>query len=241
MLKALERQEAAEKTLEDEEKPAPLEQTKTVAMAAPHEPSDMVGPGINRVFTGATLVEATDAPSESTPSMSSDDVSESPSGSPATPIHKRHWVPTSTSEARKGSNITVEQRPKAIAISTMVSDDETFKIPRRLRRLPSIDGPLSTAEPDKASDVDEAVADAKKTLSIVRQKEQSTRPLRITRPDPQHQADEKIQQKFQQSVDEELEIKSFNAKDWLRVAAWWLLKVRFDLILWSFLSGSLLV
>jgi len=230
MLRALKRQEAAQETLEDEDELAPLQKSKTAPTVAPSETSNMDGLGIKRAFTGSTLVEQpSNLSPESTPSMSSEDATEAATTSPATSTHKSHWVPKPTGKARKDSNMSVERGPKAYPPTPMPSDDmghDVFKNPPRSRRLKSLGAESTVTDLGRPRDVDEVVADAMKTLSIIRQKEQSARPLRIVRQDPQHQADEALRRRFQQLVDDELKLRRLNARNWLRVATWWLLKVR---------------
>ena len=230
MIRALERQEAAQETPDDEDELAPLQKSKTAPTVAPSDASDMDVLGIKRAFTGSTLVEqASNVSPESTPSMSSEEAMELAAASPVTPKHKRNWVHTSTGRARKGSNKSIERGLRAFPPSPMASDDtghEAFRKPPRSRRLQSTGGESTLTDLGKPRDVGEVVADAMKTLSIIKQKEQSARPLRIVRQDPQHQADEALERRFQQLVDDELKIRRLNARDWLRVATWWLLKVR---------------
>lgn len=83
----------------------------------------------------------------------------------------------------------------------------------------------TTFKGGKPQDVGEAVAEAIKELSKIRQKEQSSRPLRIVRQDPVHRPDDSLKERFQRLADDELRIRRLNARDWLRVATWWLLKV----------------
>ena len=73
--------------------------------------------------------------------------------------------------------------------------------------------------------VEEAVADARRQLLTVRQREQSSRPLRVVGQDPQRTPDPALSALFQKSANDELQIRRLNARDWLRVATWWLLKV----------------
>lgn len=230
MLRALKRQEVAQETLEDEDELAPLQKSKTAPTVAPSEASNMDGDGIKRAFTGSTLVEQpSNLSPELTPSMSSEDATEFANTSPATSTYKSHWAPKSTGKARKDSSMSVERGPKAYPPTPMPSDDighETFKNLSRPRRLKSLGAESTITDLGRPRDVGEVVADAMKTLSIIRQKEQSARPLRIVRQDPQHQADEALRQRFQQLVDDELKLRRLNARNWLRVATWWLLKVR---------------
>lgn len=71
----------------------------------------------------------------------------------------------------------------------------------------------------------EAVADARRQLVSVRQREHSSRPLKLVSQDPERTPDPALCAIFQKSADDELQIRRLNARDWLRVATWWLLKV----------------
>lgn len=57
----------------------------------------------------------------------------------------------------------------------------------------------------------------------IRIMEQSLRQLRIEHKD--HQPDDILKEQFQNLVDDELRLRGLDARDWLRVATWWLLKV----------------
>lgn len=232
MIKALERQENAQET-PDEDELAPLQRSKTTPTVAPSETSELDGLGIKRAFTGTTLVEPTaTVSSDSTPSMSSEDASDIMDASPATQKHNRPRASTSTSRARKGSNMSIKRDPKDSPPSPILSDDvgsDTLKKPSRSHRLMSVGEASILTKSSRPQDVSEVVADAMKTLSIIKQKEQSARPLGIVRPDPKHQADEGLKQLFQQHVDDEREIRRLNARDWLKVATWWLLKAKYNM------------
>ena len=227
MIRALERQEATEGIDDKDDELAPLQKSKT-APTAPSEPSEAGshGTGISRAFTGTTLVDPSMAVSpESTPSMSSEDTLELAAASPATPKHKREWVPTSNGKARQGS---LDRDLKTFSSNPMTFGElnsDTATKPLRSRRLLSSGGEMTTAKEDEPQNVGDVVAYAMKTLSLIRQKEQSARPLRVVRQDPQHAPDDALRKRFQDLVNDELQIRRLNARDWLRVATWWLLKV----------------
>ena len=231
MMKALERQAAPEEVIDDDDQLAPLQKCKTVP-AAGSDPSDADGHGlgIRRQFTETTLVEPNvGASPDSTPSLSSEDASEVASPPPITPKHKSHWMPTTTEKTRKGGSFSLDRDLKATPQNPIpygVVGNDLARTSARPPRLLSLGTESTTTEQEKPQNVDEAVAEAKKTLSLIRQKEQAARPLRIVRQDPQHAPDEALKKRFQQLVDEELKIRRLNARDWLRVATWWLLKVR---------------
>ena len=223
MIKALERQEASEgEAIDDEDDQlGPLKKSKTVPTVPPETfDANGLGLGIKRTVTEDTLVESNlGASPESTPSMSSEDTSEVASG---TPRHKKQWTPISTGRARPGGSFSTDRDLKAFAPNTTNSGDLGDDFPQKPTRPRRGD----TARYEKVQNVGEVVADAMKTLSLIRQKEQSARPLRIVRQDPQHTPDQALKMRFQELVDDELKIRRLNARDWLRVATWWLLKVR---------------
>lgn len=233
MIKALERQEASEGEAidDDDDQLASLQDSKIIPTAFPESlDANGLGFGMKRVVTEDTLVESNMGGSpESTPSMSSEDASEVASTLPITPKHKRQLAPLSTGSARPwGSNgkdrdlNTFSPNP----IPSRNREDGYPQKPTRSRRHPSSGGESTAARREKPQNVDELVADAMETLTLIRQKEQAARPLRIVRQDPQHVPDQALKRRFQELVDDELKIRRLNARDWLRVATWWLLKVR---------------
>lgn len=249
-MKALERQMVPEEVADEDDQLAPLQKSKTVPTAGfdPLDPDDH-GLGIRRQFTETTLVDPNvGASPDSTPSLSSEDASEVTPASPVTPKHKRHWTPTTTGKTRTGGSFSLDRDSKAIpqnAIGYGGIGADLARTPARSRRLLSSGAESTTTEQEKPQNVDEVVAEAMKTLSLIRQKEQAGRPLRIVRQDPQHAPDEALKKRFQQLVDDELKIRRLNARDWLRVATWWLLKVRMmfsflvDVLIFYYPAGSI--
>ena len=218
-----------EESVDEDDQLAPLRKSKTVPTAG-SDPSDADDPGlgIGRQSTQTTLVDPdVGASPDSTPSLSSEDASEVTFASPITPKHQRHWIPT-TGKTGKGGSFSLDRDLKAIPQSPAHGGVgiDFARTSARPRGLSSLGADSTTTEQGKTQNVDEVVAEAMKTLSLIRQKEQAARPLRIVRQDPQHAPDEALKKRFQQLVDEELKIRRLNAKDWLRVATWWLLKVR---------------
>ena len=231
MMKALDRQMVPEESVDEDDQLAPLRKSKTVPTAC-SDPSDADDPGLGiaRQSTETTLVDPNvGASPDSTPSLSSEDASEVTFASPITPKHQRHWIPTTTGKTRKGGSFSLDRDLKAIPQSPIAHGGVGIDLARtsaKPRGLTSLGAESTTTEQGKPQNVDEAVAEAMKTLSLIRQKEQAARPLRIVRQDPQHAPDEALKKRFQQLVDEELKVRRLNARDWLRVATWWLLKVR---------------
>ena len=247
MMKALERQEATESNAKKEDQElekedevdelSPLRKVKTApsARSVASENEGLGLQGLQRAFTGATLVENFQISPDSTPSVSEEDLQEF--GSP--PVGKKNGAPA-MGRMRKGSNVSAQ---KALPPSPHTSSedyvdenkDSPYDSPKkpRTKRLMSnptepITGLNGPSLGDKQLDVQDVVKEAMQELARIRQKELSARPLRIVRQDPVHQPDDALKTRFQQLAEDELKIRRLNAKDWLRVATWWLLKARFN-------------
>ncbi|KAJ5354672.1 hypothetical protein N7541_005716 [Penicillium brevicompactum] len=74
--------------------------------------------------------------------------------------------------------------------------------------------------------VTEAVTSAMQHLHHVRHQEQISRPIRVESQNQLHRPPPEILKLFETSVRYEMQIRRLIAKDWLRVATWWLLKAR---------------
>ncbi|KAL8698419.1 MAG: hypothetical protein Q9224_001861 [Gallowayella concinna] len=238
---ALERQDVSKETTETEELTSiARSQTEPVAAIRSKELIDLSEElegeglglrGIRRAFTGATLVEpTTELMSDLTPPMSEEDVSDF--GSPKPTSSKP--IPITTNKLRKASTFDVERNAKAFPPSPLASEDYPDDSPKKPlpKRKASLSGDTPSMKAGKGKmdqgqgEVMEVVADAMHELAKVRQKEQSARPLRVVREDPLHQVDDALRERFQQLAEDELRIRRLSAKDWLRVATWWLLKSR---------------
>ena len=256
MIKALERQEAStsvsqtqnqdDEEVEDDEL-SPLQRARTSPSGGRNGSVEVDGlglQGIRRAFTGTTLADNTSSVSpETTPSTTSEEEAHE-FGSPpmAREVLMSKKTPTQTSKTRKSSSTSMDQSLKAYPPSSRISEDNIRGIPRS---SPAGDDPknsrskrlMSTGEESitksngvgsKALDVVDAVAEAMQELARVRQREQSARPLRVLRQDPVHRPHDALKERFQKRAEDELEIRRLNARDWLRVATWWLLKARFN-------------
>lgn len=256
MIKALERQEASTSVLqtqnqdheEDEiDELTPLQRARTSPSGGRNGSVEVDGLGlqaIRRAFTGTTLAEnMTGVSPETTPSITSEEEAHELGSSIVAreaPTFKK--TPTQTSKTRKGSSTSMDQGIKAYPPSPRVSEDNIGEIPRsspagddpkksRSKRLMSTGGESTTKSNGfggKALDVVDVVAEAMQELARVRQREQSARPLRVVRQDPVHRPHDALKERFQQLAEDELKIRRLNARDWLRVATWWLLKARFN-------------
>lgn len=257
MIRALERQEASSSSQSQGQETdeiddlAPLKKVRTAPQARAETPeANGLGlQGLQRAFTGTTLVDNPRSPSpESAPSMSEDDLSEysSPRIAQDTSIRRKPVSPmmrTRQDSAPSAYHAGPDPRLKPYPPSPRVSEDYPSDLPRtpdsndvkkpRSKRLPSTDqgSPVKSngyASKGNAHIVDDAVAEAMQELAKARQKDQSSRPLRVVRQDPLHTPHDALKERFQQLADDELKIRRLNAKDWLRVATWWLLKARFN-------------
>lgn len=225
-MKALQRQEASQaagETLEDTS--STLTRSKTTPADSSELPeADGLGlNGVQRRFTGATLVDrAVTASPESTPSMSEEDVSEFGAPVKPAPASARKASGPTGKPQRSGSNVV---DPKAFPPSPMMSDDGNSEAPNKSpneRTLTFSGEPV--VKGGNAPNIIEVVAEAMRELSKIRQREQSQRPLRIVPQDPVHRPDDSLRKKFQDLANDELKVRRLNARDWLRVATWWLLK-----------------
>lgn len=249
-MKALERQEVpgadgTKQEQEDEDQMdelAPLRKTRTASTARAETPdADALGlQGLSRAFTGSTLVDTT--PLVTTPPIDEDD----PEDGPSAP--RKKGAPA-MGRMRKASNLSL---PGTLSPSQLGSpgksaaiddDDENddddnlqsyYDSQRRpgkrlmsnasgLAPKPSAHG-LGSRDPE----IQEVVAEAMKELIKIRHKEQSAKPLRVLRQHPHHQPDDALRAQFEQLAEDELKIRRLNARDWLRVATWWLLKARYN-------------
>lgn len=233
MIQALERQEASKETVDATEDLTPIAraQTEPVLASSSKEAVEKEPPGlgITRAFTGATLVDPTEHISpELTPPASEEDAPEL-AYFKATPS-KQNSVPIRS--VRKASTFSVDRDAKPLYPSPPRSDESINDARKEIgsRRMLSSSGEaagkLAKEKADqRQSAVMDAVAEAMQELSRVRKQEQSARPLRVVHEDPDHTADDSLKQRFLELAEEELRIRRLNAKDWLRVATWWLLKV----------------
>lgn len=254
MMKALERQEAStssqtqsyDNELEDEvDELSPLQRARTTPLARNGPPVvDGLGlQGLRRAFTGATLVDTLSRVSpETTPSTTSEEASELGSPKIAREVSVFRNTPTQMGKMRKGSSTSMDQGLKAFPPSPRISEENNREIPKtspagddlknaRSKRLPSTGGEsmmTSNGIGSKAPNVVDVIAEAMQELARVRQQEQSARPLRIVRQDPVHRPHDALRERFQELAEDELKIRRLNARDWLRVATWWLLKARFN-------------
>ena len=257
MIRALERQEATtsvrrtqdqDNEEEDEiDELTPLQRARTTPSDGRNGSPEVDGlglQGLRRAFTGATLVDNMPSLSpETTPSTTSEEeLSEfgSPKMAREVPLIKKS--PVQMNKTRKASLTSMDQGLKAFPPSPRVSEDNAREIPRsspagddmkkpRSRRLMSTGGESTIKTHgvgSKAPNVNDVVAEAMQELVRVRQREQSARPLRIVRQDPVHRPPDALKEHFQEFADDELKIRRLNARDWLRVATWWLLKARFN-------------
>lgn len=189
---------------------------------------------VERTSTETTLYEPARMPAESSPSPSDSSFSEfdaSRSG-----IANSHYRTAAGIDSRQRPVMSADQDNRALSVSSTAQEEysvTSIKSGRSRRRsLTSLHPPdqangniiFGTAQ-SKTRIVEEVVADARRQLVTVRQREQSSRPLKVVGQDPQRTPDPALSALFQKSANDELQIRRLNARDWLRVATWWLLKV----------------
>lgn len=109
------------------------------------------------------------------------------------------------------------------------SESAQLGIHPALREEPFLDNRTesSGSELDNTA-VTSAVATAMQQLQQVQIRESILRPLRYEPRDKLHRPDPQLMRSFDALVRDELRIKRLSTSDWLRVAVWWLLKVRRD-------------
>ena len=236
-IKALERQEASRDTIQVTQELTPVARSQATPIATtsegsldPEEPDDVSLHGITRAFTGATLVDtAAHASVDLTPPASDAESSEEASSKEDISMLKPVRI------VKKGRASTFDGRhdEKPLPPSPLASEgywDEAPRKSKQNRRRPTdskskCHGGKRKSTQDQG-EVIEAVAVAMQELSGARRKEQSARPLRIIPEDPAHRVHTCLNERFQQLVRDELEMRTLTTKAWLRIATWWLLKVR---------------
>lgn len=192
------------------------------------------GAPMERAFTESTLYEPVNMRTELTPSPSSEGASEiDPSKTHIiNPYHK--MSPGMDFRTRPTKNFKYDNR--ALPLSPKGSDEYSMtnhKSEDLQNRFPDYEESpepanhdLLAGSPESMKRMDEeAVADAKWQLSTINQREPISRPLRVVSQDPERRPPPALCTVFQKSADDELEFRRIDAKDWLRVATWWLLKV----------------
>ncbi|KAL9580814.1 MAG: hypothetical protein Q9203_006151, partial [Teloschistes exilis] len=236
MIQALERQEASKETVDNTEDLTPVTraQTEPVLASSSKEAVEEESPGlgITRAFTGVTLIDPAEHMSpELTPPASEEDAQDL-AYSKAT-LSKQKSVPIG--RVRKASTFSVDRDAKPLYPSPPSSDQSMNESPKKIGSTRTISSGREAAgksakekADQRQSAVMDAVAEAMEELSRVRKQEQSARPLRVVHEDPIHRADEPLKERFWELAEEELRIRRLNAKDWLRVATWWLLKAKFN-------------
>ena len=214
MLSALDRQLKAQEQ-GDEELSSPLSKERTTDSneASTGYPME----GINRQFTGSTMVADRIVPSpDSTPSLGSEEAFDNVCNDRSTTLI--------LGRTRRPSQLRSDVKP--LTASPRASEEGIDAKSKRSSSamIPTAPEELSTKEP--TPNVGEAVAEAMRALKQVRKLEQSNRPLPIKPQDPLHKPSEELKKQFQEFADNELKLRKLNARDWLRLATWWLLKVR---------------
>ena len=229
MTSAIEREQATQQQDEADEEDeflAPPTKTKTEPSTSAHMSEDGgINAGLSRAMTGSTLVPANAASVRSpelTPSVSSEGGSEL--GSP--PLSRQRKIPTS-GKVRQG--LTSNPMPGQALPPSPLSSDNTFgdnqKSSRSNRLVSMGEDSQEPAKPPKEQNVDEAVAEAMKKLSMVNNQQRAERAMRLPRQNALHAPNEALKRCFEKQIEEEMKAKSLNTRDWLRMGTWWLMKV----------------
>ncbi|KAI9846413.1 MAG: hypothetical protein M1837_004004 [Sclerophora amabilis] len=222
MVAALERQQVSQEQGQ-EEPVTPQTRTRSIDVNET-PPKGLAINGLQRVMTESTLVERPAARSpESTPSMSEEDTSEFGPSSMTTPTVSRKISMNSRTPGTKRSQPQYDYKDLP---PSPRSSEEGFQNQKKSISEVSIASPDPANNDKSAPGVLEVVHEAMKELSRIRQREQSSRPLRIVPQDTLHKPDDSLKEKFQELANDELKVRRLNARDWLRVATWWLLKAR---------------
>ncbi len=201
-----------------EEAASPLSRSKAVDTSESVASEGLGLSSLQRRYTGATLVGGAAAASpESTPSLSEEDASECGGSSVATPTARQGSMSSNLSKRKPSSSMGKDSRVFPPSPPAIFEDGFEYmsKSPEEKQSALNANGP-------KVMDV---VADAMRELSKIRQREQTARPLRIVPQNAEHRPDDSLKRKFQELANDELKVRRLNARDWLRVATWWLLKV----------------
>lgn len=211
---------------------APLNPPKSIP--APGSAVYTQAPAVERTLTETTLYEPWRMRAESTPSPSDTDTSEFDASRPVIPNPNYKTVPGM--ELRQRLIMNTDQDNRALPLSLTAFDE--YPITNNKSGLSRRRSPTSLLSTDQANSnarigiaesetriFEEAIADARRQLLTVRQREQSSRPLKVVSQDPERTPDPALCALFQKSADDELRIRRLNARDWLRVATWWLSKV----------------
>lgn len=231
MISAVEREQASQENDDAQEKDdilGPLEKIPTEPSKPPRTPTEDGGDGtgITRAMTGSTLVPGNTLgllSPELTPSVSSED------GTDLVRSLSNHQKRATANQAtHRGSLSSPSLRPNTLPPSPLSSEKRSSEDPvaPQSSRLGSMSDPtLPTPAPSKELNVDEAVAEAMRKLSVVNNQQRAERAMKLPRQNAQHAPNEALKRCFQRQIEEELRAKSLNIRDWLKMGTWWLMKV----------------
>ena len=179
------------------------------------------GVGLSRAYSGSTLVPGNFGSPFSpdlTPTVSEEDSSDIPSP----PLHRQRVVSSSGIAGQRSSSSTV-LGAHALPPSPLSSEHAPAPQPNRLGSNSDIS--RGTMKMLQEPNVDEAVAEAMRKLSIVNNQQRPERAMKLPRQNPSHAPNDALKRCFQKQIDEELKAKSLNTREWLRMGTWWLMKV----------------
>ena len=221
MAKALERQEAAN---DDANELTPL--TRSTLSRTGYLDPDAIG-GIQRQSTGFTLVDRQAPTLQESSSASEEEGSEFGISITSSPSPRKASIPIPKKSSRRSQLGYGREAP--VSVSGRTSAETVFRDVRKrsVSDFSSRDGDFGRS--GKSLDLADVVTDAMQELSMIRQKEQSSKPLKIRPQDPVHRPDESLKTHFESDASDEMQYRKLNTKDWLRVATWWVLKAKYHL------------
>jgi len=222
MAKALEFQEAAQ---EDSNELTPLTKS-ALSRTGCLEPD--VFSNLQRQSTNSTLIDRHAAASNEPLSASEEEGSEFGISVTSFPSPRKSSIPVPKKSSRR-SPFGYAQEPSVLIPGSTLTDSG-FRDGVKKRSVSDV----SSRDADfglsgKTIDLAEVVADAMQELSMIRQKEQSSKPLKIRPQDPVHRPSESLKEYFSADASDEMQYRKLNTRDWLRVATWWLLKSNFHM------------
>lgn len=186
------------------------------------------GPGHGRPTSRLQAATVT-VPPRSRESTSSDSVMSGHSDGSA--LTTATYLPSSETSTQRSVSQTLKHGPPRAPGSVFRSARNTDR--GVLDYYAEFDDKLRTADTDEPAEtatehtaVKEAIENAMQHLHQIRLRDQLQRPLKYEPRDESHRPDSELTKKLDELVEEELKIRRLSTSDWLRLAVWWLLKVK---------------
>ena len=176
-----------------------------------------------RQLTGSTLTDRRVYTRSESPSASEEESSEFGLSVTSYPLLRKSSLPVP-----KKSSQRLQVQETSVPVPSLAMAGGGFHDGVKKRSASDVSSGDTALKPSgKTLDLAEVVADAIQELSLIRQKEQSAKPLKIRSQDPIHRPGESLKKSFSADASDEMQYRKLNTKDWLRVATWWLLKSSF--------------